>query len=307
MTISEAIKYIISKQDDSILLNSKKIMEYLRELLPEESEGLQALENGISDRVLEFFFKDNALMIDRITKIRSVLEKQGVSEKCIDFIIDSFSEAFNLNMEKNKNNNVVDKQIDNLELDFENISKQELENLIKSKVQEIKEVEENIKNSEENAKLLKIDLEDSQQREKDLKTKYNKITAEKLEIERDLEESSKLIEETMTRVNKLKTELEHIRIEHRDISDNFIEFQLKARRLKLKYYQSIGIFNDVKILNSTELLIKKLKLEELILRANYGEPESQYNLAIKYEYGEGVTQDHEKAVKWYKRLQNREM
>lgn len=44
MIIAEAIKYIISKQDDSILVNSERFMEYLRELVPDDSKKFKVLK-----------------------------------------------------------------------------------------------------------------------------------------------------------------------------------------------------------------------------------------------------------------------
>lgn len=65
----EAIKYVISLNDDFILLDSKRFIAYLRDLYSEEVKPLKALQNGINDQVLHFFFKDKGEISSRITKI----------------------------------------------------------------------------------------------------------------------------------------------------------------------------------------------------------------------------------------------
>ena len=41
-------------------------------------------------------------------------------------------------------------------------------------------------------------------------------------------------------------------------------------------------------------------LEDLIRAAEQGNAISQYNLALKYDFGRGVPQDYAEAVKWYR-------
>ncbi len=49
MTIKEAIKYVISLNDDFILLDSKRFIAYLRDLCSEEVKPLKALQNVIKE------------------------------------------------------------------------------------------------------------------------------------------------------------------------------------------------------------------------------------------------------------------
>ena len=49
VTIKEAIKYVISLNDDFILLDSKRFIAYLRDLCSEEVKPLKALQNVIKE------------------------------------------------------------------------------------------------------------------------------------------------------------------------------------------------------------------------------------------------------------------
>ena len=56
MTIKEAIKYIISKQDDSLLVDLKRFMAHLKDLSPEYSKELDILQNGLTEKILKLLF-----------------------------------------------------------------------------------------------------------------------------------------------------------------------------------------------------------------------------------------------------------
>ena len=45
----------------------------------------------------------------------------------------------------------------------------------------------------------------------------------------------------------------------------------------------------------------EMTIDQLIKSAEAGDRESQYDLAYKYRYGKGVTQDLESAVFWFKK------
>ena len=41
-------------------------------------------------------------------------------------------------------------------------------------------------------------------------------------------------------------------------------------------------------------------LEKLIQQASQGDADTQYNLGVMYDFGQGVPQDYAQAVKWYR-------
>ena len=303
MTITDTIKNIISLKDDSILLDSKLFMSYLRDYSPEESKALKALQNGINNQVLNLFFKDNGEISSRIAKIKWLLEDEGLSEKWIDFIINSFSSALNWKIRSNlssKNNNIIYEKPNNQPLNFEDAKKQfeeakkQLENAQKNKIEEIhlktQEAEKTFKDSEKKVNILKIDLEDTQNREKDLNKKLCKVRTEKTQTETDFANAQLVFE-------RLKIKLGNINSEFKEVSENFREIQLKAKNLQSKYDEAVSKLNEAK--NN----LKKLSLEELCLKANYGDSEAQLNLANFYYDNRLVNQNYmREAVKWYRKV-----
>ena len=303
MTITDTIKNIISLKDDSILLDSKLFMSYLRDYSPEESKALKALQNGINNQVLNLFFKDNGEISSRIAKIKWLLEDEGLSEKWIDFIINSFSSALNWKIRSNlssKNNNIIYEKPNNQPLNFEDAKKQfeeakkQLENAQKNKIEEIhlktQEAEKTFKDSEKKVNILKIDLEDTKNREKDLNKKLCKVRTEKTQTETDFANAQLVFE-------RLKIKLGNINSEFKEVSENFREIQLKAKNLQSKYDEAVSKLNEAK--NN----LKKLSLEELCLKANYGDSEAQLNLANFYYDNRLVNQNYmREAVKWYRKV-----
>lgn len=52
--------------------------------------------------------------------------------------------------------------------------------------------------------------------------------------------------------------------------------------------------------------ISQEELEQLMCDAEQGDAKAQYNLAYCYEYGDGVVQDIDKAIYWYKKAAEQE-
>ena len=310
MTIKEAIEDIISRKDDSLLIDLKKFMSYLRDLIPEHHKELNILQNGLTERILKLFFDDDRPPKNRIALIKMELEDQGLSKKWVNFILDSFCSALGWEIEnkdddndkviKNKvteNNFTVNKEVDLEEAkrqveeakkQLELAQKKELENSIKNKKQEIRETENNLKEAERKIISLKFDLEESENKEKELQEKYDNITNEKSETEKD-------IAETKARFEKLKLKLEQGETEYIEISDDLDEIQLKTKNLKSKYDEAVKKSYEAKE------ILKKMELEELILKANCGDPEAQNDLGDKYYVGNGVAEDESEAIKWYRK------
>ena len=104
MTIKEAIEDIISIKDDSILVNLKRFMAHLKDFASEHHKELNILQNGLNDRILKLFFDDDRPPKNRIALIKMELEDQGLSEKWIDFIVESFCSALGWEIEKKERN-----------------------------------------------------------------------------------------------------------------------------------------------------------------------------------------------------------
>ena len=305
MTIKEAIKFI--KKDKSLLVDSKRFMSSLRDYSPEYDKEVKILQNNLTERILRLFFDDDRPQKNRIALIKIELEDQGLSEKSIDFILDSFCSALGWKIEKKENkknkiteNNVtknkeVDleeakRQLEEAQKQFEQAKKKEIDKAI-AKTQE---AEKKFNEAEQKSNLIKINLENTEKKEKDLKAIYGKIAAKKSEIEKKFVDTKAQFEIWKAKLEESKTKLEQVKIEYKDISDDITEIQLKVKNLKLKYDESLKKYVEAKE------ILKKTELEELTLKANSGDSEAQNDLGENYYYGEGVKQDYKEAIKWYK-------
>ena len=56
MTIKEAVEYIISINDDLLLLDLKRFMAHLKDLSPEYNKELNILQNGLTEKILKLLF-----------------------------------------------------------------------------------------------------------------------------------------------------------------------------------------------------------------------------------------------------------
>ena len=220
MTIKEAIEDIISKKDDSLLIDLKKFMSYLRDLIPEHNKELKILQNGLTERILELFFNDNRPQKNRIALIKMELEDQGLSEKWINFIVESFCSALVWEIENTddvaetitkeevtENNFDVNKEVDLEEAKRQlELAQKQLEKAQKSKINEAhsktKEAEEKFEKSKRESNLLKLHFEDTEKREKELKAKYDKIITENSETKKDLEETKSLLENLESKIRR---------------------------------------------------------------------------------------------------------
>ena len=93
MTVKEAIEYIISesKKDESLLTDTNRFKAYLSDLAPEYKEkGLNVIKKNLDSDFLEICFNDKEDVRRRVSRIKYRLEKDGLAEHWIDFIIDSF-------------------------------------------------------------------------------------------------------------------------------------------------------------------------------------------------------------------------
>ena len=93
MTVKEAIEYIISesKKDESLLTDTNRFKAYLSDLAPEYKEkGLNVVKKNLDSDFLEICFNDKEDVRRRVSRIKYRLEKDGLAEHWIDFIIDSF-------------------------------------------------------------------------------------------------------------------------------------------------------------------------------------------------------------------------
>ena len=313
MTIKEAIKFIISKKDKSLLVDSKRFISCLRDLIPEHNKELKILQNNLNEVILRLFFDDNRPSKNRIALIKMELEDQGLSDKSIYFILESFCSALGWKIEKKddysdkiiknkitENNVTKSKEVDfkeaMLQLEeakkqFERAKKKEIDKAI-SKTQE---AEKKFNEAEQKSNLIKINLENTEKREKELKAKYDETNTKKSKIEKNFAETKEQFEVWKAKLEESKTKLEQVKIEYREISDDLDEIQLKVKNLKTKYDESVK-----KSIEAKEIL-KKTELEELTLKADNGDSEAQNNLGHIYYNGKGVKQDYVEAFKWYKK------
>ena len=92
MTVKEVIEYIISKSkdDESLLTDTKRFWAYLSDLAPEHRKELKVIKRSLDSEFLTLCFKDKEDIKRRVFKMKFRLEEQGVGENWIDFIIESF-------------------------------------------------------------------------------------------------------------------------------------------------------------------------------------------------------------------------
>ena len=298
MTISEAIKNIILQKDDSLLTDIKRFVGFLRDLSPEYNKELNILQSALNERILILFFKDDSSQKSRIARVKMILEDKGLSEKWIDFIVDSFCSALGWKIENKVEQKVTENNFLNKEIDVEEAKRQfeeaqkQLEQAQNSKINEAhlktQEAEKNFKEVERKSNLLKMDLESTNKRGKELQSKYDKKIAECLEIEKEYEKVRTVYE-------NLKLKYENIKGECKLISKELMDTQVKSKKVS-KQYEEIQDKKDKAKAN-----FEKLNLEEIILKADYGDSEAQKNLANMYYNGKGVKQDYLEAFKWYKK------
>ena len=105
MTIQEAIKFIVTRNDDNLLKDSKKFKSYLLDLCSDNPKELKIINRALDDKILARIFgndRDNV----KIARLRDEFEDQGMSEIWIEFIISSFSQVLDWNYEPKIINNV---------------------------------------------------------------------------------------------------------------------------------------------------------------------------------------------------------
>ncbi len=92
MTVKEAIEYIISKSkdDESLLTDTKRFWAFLIDLAPEHRKELNVIKRSLDSKFLTLCFKDKEDIKRRVLKMKFRLEDQGLDKNWIDFIIDSF-------------------------------------------------------------------------------------------------------------------------------------------------------------------------------------------------------------------------
>ena len=302
MTIKEAIKFIISKNDNSLLLDLKRFNAHLKDLCTtqnqEQNQELNILQYGLTDKILKLFFEDDRPKESRIANVRRILEDKGLAEDRIDSIIDSFCSALGWKIENKEEQKVTEKNFVNKEINVEEAEKQveeakkQLEKAQKIKIDEAhsktKEAEKKFKEVERKFTSLKIDLENANKREKELQSKYDKITAECSKTEKEYEKAKAVYE-------NLKLRYENVNSECKLISKELIDIQVKSKDLSKRYKETKNKVDEAKT------NFEKLNLEELILQANYGDVEAQKNLGNIYYNGKGVKQDYLEAFNWYKK------
>ena len=245
MTITETIKFIISQTDDSLLIDVKRFMSYLRDYSPEYSKELNILRNGINANVLRLFFIDNRPQKNKIALVKMALEDQGLSEKWIDFIVDSFCSALNWQI-KNNDVKVVEDDFVNNKVDIYEAKKRFDELTLK-----IKDLEKKNYKVQKKVNSFRLDIEGIEKIKKDWLSKYDSTNADFLEAEKEYQ--------------KAKDKYESLKNDRKSILDYLREIQIKSENMYKKYEESKK--NSIESMS----LLAKLKLEADILKADYGD------------------------------------
>ena len=245
MTITETIKFIISQTDDSLLIDVKRFMSYLRDYSPEYSKELNILRNGINANVLRLFFIDNRPQKNKIALVKMALEDQGLSEKWIDFIVDSFCSALNWQI-KNNDVKVVEDDFVNNKVDISEAKKRFDELTLK-----IKNLEKKNYKVQKKVNSFRLDIEGIEKIKKDWLSKYDSTNADFLEAEKEYQ--------------KAKDKYESLKNDRKSILDYLREIQIKSENMYKKYEESKK--NSIESMS----LLAKLKLEADILKADYGD------------------------------------
>lgn len=252
MTIKEAIEFIISKKDDSLLVDLKRFMGHLRDLCPEYNKELNILQHGLTERILLLFFTDDRSITSRIAIVKMALEDKGLSEKWIDFIVDSFCSALNWQI-KNNDVKVVEDDFVNNKVDIYEAKKRFDELTLK-----IKDLEKKNYKVQKKVNSFRLDIEGIDKIKKDWLSKYDSTNADFLEAEKEYQ--------------KAKDKYESLKHDRKSILDYLRKIQIKSENMYKKYEESKK--NSIESMS----LLEKLKLEELILKADYGDMLTQHDI-----------------------------
>ena len=108
MTISEAIKEIVDKDDDELFKNSNRFKAYLSDLCADNPKELKIIKRALDDKILARIFGNDRENI-KIARLKDEFEEQGLSDFWSDFIINSFSEVLGWNYESKEitDNNIT--------------------------------------------------------------------------------------------------------------------------------------------------------------------------------------------------------
>ena len=112
MKISEAIKFIVEKNDKKLLTDSKRFKSYLLDLCSDNPKELKIVKRALEDKILERIFgneRDNV----KIARLRDEFDEQGMAEDWSEFVISSFAKILGWNYTpKTQNQQVQQNQMD---------------------------------------------------------------------------------------------------------------------------------------------------------------------------------------------------
>ena len=104
--MTEAIQFIVNRQDDSLLTDSRKFKSYLLDLCSDNPRELKIINRALDDMILQRIFGEDRDNV-KIAKLRDKFEEQGLSDTWSEFIISSFAQVLNWNYEPKTSQNSI--------------------------------------------------------------------------------------------------------------------------------------------------------------------------------------------------------